>query len=173
MFRCLLILFVTGSNHIASGIHHLPAFVSHPSLSTTTRSPVVRRRHALAFVDSNKELSSQKKFHNIREVAASMVSSNDGNGRLDAEAYHDMASAAVDLTNIYARNGIVSGKFLGCLPNIEYFNSTGLMFQLHVHSPLVCLLQQLDLFATSTPTPGGSSFTIFLLHPKVMAHLLL
>ena len=111
------LLLLVGSDYIASGIQHLPTFVvSHPSSSTTSRlsrSTAARRRHGLAFIDNkNKEISSQKKSSSVLELSASMVSLKDGNnGRLDAEAYQDMASAAVDLTQIYARNGIVSGKF--------------------------------------------------------------
>ena len=48
-----------------------------------------------------------------------MTMSNGGNGLLsDAEAYHDMISAAVDLTNVYSRNGIVTGTFAVVMQHI-------------------------------------------------------
>ena len=151
MLRSALV-FIAASSYIAiaSGIHHhFPAFVSASSLKAPGG-----QRHTGAFIENNKELSLQKR------LAVSMALSPDGNDLSDAEAYHDMASASVDFTNVYARNGMVTGKFL-------------IMFDFRLTSFIlvsICFsLQQQDLLAISTGTLGGSSSTIFMSHRKAMA----
>ncbi|KAL7536414.1 hypothetical protein ACHAXR_007146 [Thalassiosira sp. AJA248-18] len=110
MLRYLLFITAASNNICAAsvGIRRFPAFVSTPSLSSKRSSLAVGRQQAVAFVDNNKEHSLQKNLRNIQGVVAAMTSSKNANVLSDAEAYHDMVSAAVDLANVYTRNGIVT-----------------------------------------------------------------
>ena len=106
MLRSALV-FIAASSYIAiaSGIHHhFPAFVSASSLKAPGG-----QRHTGAFIENNKELSLQKR------LAVSMALSPDGNDLSDAEAYHDMASASVDFTNIMQGMGWSQVNFWLCL----------------------------------------------------------
>ena len=64
----------------------------HPKLLRRTT------RHSIAFVDSNN-----------KESMVSLKSNSDDIS--DAESYQEFVSAAVDFTSVYARNGVVTGKF--------------------------------------------------------------
>lgn len=120
MLNLVLFAFVTTSFcNNPSGFHHL-----------SWASSISKRHHA-AFIDSKNEFSSQR-------VATSMASAKGGNDLLiDAEAYHDMISVAVDLTNVYSRNGIVTGTF-AVVDAVLFFCKLFLLFHMaHQMHPLI------------------------------------
>ena len=61
----------------------------------------------IAFVDNKKDTLALKQ----QNIASMTLKNNKEEDHLsDAKAYHEFVSAAVDFTNVYARNGIVTGK---------------------------------------------------------------
>ena len=60
----------------------------------------------IAFVDNKKD--KLLKQQNIASMT--LINNKEEDHISDAKAYHDFVSAAVDFTNVYARNGIVTGK---------------------------------------------------------------
>ena len=96
MLRALILL--------ASFVVHLSLISALPPLSTL--SFVQPPRATLAFVDNNK----RNNFDQSTEKHKRSMSSASLDEMSDADAYHEMISAAVDLTNVHVRNGILSGK---------------------------------------------------------------
>ena len=81
----------------AAGTHHrfFSTFVSQ------------HHHRPIAFVDNKKDTLALKQ----QSIASMTLINNKEEDHLsDAKAYHDFVSAAVDFTNVYARNGIVTGK---------------------------------------------------------------
>ena len=102
MLRHLILFLLTTVSkfHSTAGvIRHFSTFVVHQN-QNNFHPKLLRRttRHSIAFVDSNN-----------KECMASLKSKRDDIS--DAEAYQEFVSAAVDFTSVYARNGVVTGKF--------------------------------------------------------------
>ena len=169
-----------------SGKQYLPTFASHPSLSTRT----AKRLHT-AFVDN--DFTSRPKSKSLAKAMPSdcpvdgVTSGNAGESAPvlkdvkgdidDAEAYHSMVSSAVDLTNIYVRNGFVSGKSLLVQRNSDYYHYLSNLILINILfwyiNFALFLLKLPGPFVTSTPTLGAHSFTIFLCHRGKTTFLLL
>ena len=60
----------------------------------------------IAFVDNKKDKLALKQ----QNIASMTLKNNKEDHISDAKAYHEFVSASVDFTNVYARNGIVTGK---------------------------------------------------------------
>ena len=102
MLRHLILFLLTTVSKFhstAGGIRHFSNFVVHQN-QNNFHPKLLRRttRHSIAFVDSNN-----------KDSMASLKSNSDDIS--DAEAYQEFVSAAVDFTSVYARNGVVTGKF--------------------------------------------------------------
>lgn len=78
----------------------LPQFLT-PSFVPPTNN-LVRRQ--LSFIDNN-----NSKVSSTNKKSTSSMKSKNADELSDADAYHEMVSAAVDLTSVYVRNGILSG----------------------------------------------------------------
>ena len=78
----------------------LPQFFT-PSFVPPTNN-LIRRQ--LSFIDNN-----NNKVSSTSKKVASSMKSKSSHEMSDADAYHEMVSAAIDLTNVYVSNGILSG----------------------------------------------------------------
>ena len=136
---------VESSIKLAAILLHLSLVSSLPHFSTS--SFVHPTRLHLAFVEKTDIVSTAVKFK------CSMSASASSSGMTDAEAYHEMVSAAVDLTSVYVRNGIVSGKSTS--------NSMASV-KLVAFTPLsIFFCKQPDLFETLTPIHAVLSCTTY------------
>ena len=63
----------------------------------------------IAFIDNKKDKLALKQQSNIASMT--LINNKEEDHLSDANAYHEFVSAAVDFTNVYARNGIVTGKY--------------------------------------------------------------
>ena len=76
-------------------------------LSTFVSQHHHHHRPSIAFIDTKKDQLA------LKQKASSMISlkNNKEEDHIDdAKAYHEFVSAAVDFTNIFATNGVVTGK---------------------------------------------------------------
>ena len=100
-----LICVLAVSHRIAFGARPLSAF--RPSLGLAGG----RGRRTPAFVDDGQRRSrSKQRPRHVPRATATMAASGDDDGAADAAAYSAMASAAVDLTDVYVRHGVVTGE---------------------------------------------------------------
>jgi hypothetical protein len=89
----------------------LPQFSRHASF---VHSSNFARRHLFAFIDNTNKLD-------LSPVKIHSMPSSDAETMTDAEAYHEMVSAAVDLTGVYVRNGMISGRHI--FSSLAHFTS--------------------------------------------------
>lgn len=89
----------------------LPQFSRHAAF---VHSSNFARRHLFAFIDNTNKLD-------LSPVKIHSMPSSDAETMTDAEAYHEMVSAAVDLTGVYVRNGMISGRHI--FSSLAHFTS--------------------------------------------------
>ena len=176
---CYSILFFIAIFFNNNNISSVAAAGTHHRFLSTFVSQHHHHHRPIAFIDNKKDKLALKQ----QNIASMTLKNNKEEDHLsDAKAYHEFVSAAVDFTNVYARNGIVTGKYklLTCYV-ICYLNVLTLCMILY-YSYIICAcahrkfatcvslssilynthVQQLDLFEILTPTHDVNSYIIYL-----------